>query len=95
MKTLRTVGGYALCAMLTMAVYHVAVGVIAYRAAAAMAAENGKEMPSTAAKTLLIYWPGLLVHIAAANDEWNATMASIQETLDEINSGRWQRVSQP
>jgi hypothetical protein len=79
-------------ALLMVAAYHLCIGMVTHRSAADLSARKGKEMPAGSMSSMVPYWPGMPVNSVHASDRWNDVLADIQITLDELNSGRWQRV---
>ncbi|WP_431860204.1 hypothetical protein [Azospirillum sp.] len=95
MKFLRAVTAYAISAAIVVGGYHAYVGYSVYQSVEAQARANGKTLPGASFRTLIVGWPGMLATVAFANGEVQEVMTDTMKILDELNSGRWQRVAAP
>lgn len=84
MKFLKTV----LALTFVLSLYHLAMGLIVFDAVKNM---KGVELTWEERANLVVKWPVVLVASHHVASEYKELMEGIEDILDEINSGRWER----
>lgn len=84
MKFLKTV----LALTFVLSLYHLAMGLIVFDAVKNM---KGVELTWEERANLIVKWPVVLVASHHVASEYKELMEGVEDILEEINSGRWER----